>query len=89
VNIEKRQLATSIYLIDLLALRVGNEKNEDQADTVGVSTLRKEHIKLLEDNKIKLKFLGKDSVEYKNEVLVEEEIYENLKEFIKDKKEDE
>ena len=87
-NIEKRQLATSIYLIDLLALRVGNEKNEDQADTVGVSTLRKEHIKLLEDNKIKLKFLGKDSVEYKNEVLVEEEIYENLKEFIKDKKED-
>ena len=82
-NIEKKQLATSIYLIDLLALRVGNEKNEDQADTVGVSTLRKEHIKILEDNKIKLKFLGKDSVEYKNEVVVEEQIYENLKSFMK------
>ena len=88
-NIEKRQLATSIYLIDLLALRVGNEKKEDQADTVGVSTLRKEHIKLLEDNIIKLKFLGKDSVEYKNEIQIEEQVYNNIKEFIENKKDNE
>ena len=88
-DIIKRQLATSVYLIDLLALRVGNEKKEDQADTVGVSTLRKEHIKLLEYNKIRLKFLGKDSVEYKNEVQIDNQVYKNIKEFIKDKKENE
>jgi len=32
------------YLIDKLALRVGNEKTEDEADTVGCCSLRKEHI---------------------------------------------
>jgi DNA topoisomerase IB len=30
-----KQLATACYLIDKLALRVGNEKGEDEADTVG------------------------------------------------------
>lgn len=30
-----RQLAVATYLIDKLALRVGNEKGEDEADTVG------------------------------------------------------
>lgn len=28
-------MATACYLIDKLALRVGNEKGEDEADTVG------------------------------------------------------
>ena len=32
---KERQLATATYLIDKLALRVGNEKGEDEADTVG------------------------------------------------------
>ena len=32
------------YFIDRFALRVGNEKGEDEADTVGCCSLRVEHI---------------------------------------------
>lgn len=41
-----RQRAVALYFIDKLALRAGNEKDEDQADTVGCCSLRIEHIKL-------------------------------------------
>ena len=80
-----RQLATALYFIDNLALRVGNEKGEDEADTVGVTSLRQEHITLKENNKIKLDFLGKDSIRYVNEVTVSNDVYENLKAFLSEK----
>jgi len=80
-----KQLACALYLIDNLALRVGNEKNDDEADTVGVCSLRVEHIKLLEDNKISLDFLGKDSVRYQNTVKINPEIYNCLIRFTKNK----
>ena len=41
-----RQRAVALYFIDKLALRAGNEKDEDSADTVGCCSLRVEHIKL-------------------------------------------
>lgn len=44
-----RQRATAMWLIDKLALRAGNEKGEDEADTVGCCSLRFEHITLEED----------------------------------------
>ncbi|MCL4344199.1 MAG: DNA topoisomerase I [Nitrososphaerota archaeon] len=56
-----RKTATVAYLIDSLCMRVGDEKEKDEADTVGATTLRKEHVKILE-NEIKFRFLGKDSV---------------------------
>ena len=39
-DVKQRQLATALYLIDKFALRVGNEKGSDKADTVGVSSLK-------------------------------------------------
>lgn len=89
-DLKKKQIATAVYFIDNFALRVGNEKGSDAADTVGVTSLRVEHIELLEDNKIKLDFLGKDSIRYLNKFKVNQQIYNNLKEFIqnKDKKND-
>ena len=81
-----KQLATALYLIDKLALRVGSSKNKKEtADTVGVTSLRAEHIKLLDNNYIKLDFLGKDSIRYCNKVKVSPEIYKNLKIFLNDK----
>jgi len=71
-------LGTACYLIDILALRVGNEKTEDEADTVGCCSLRVEHIKFEDDNKITLDFLGKDSMRYLNTVIVENDVYNNL-----------
>ena len=49
-DIKVKQMACALYLIDTLALRVGNEVGDDKADTVGVCTLRVEHIKFIDDN---------------------------------------
>jgi len=62
-EMKTRQLASVCYLIDRLAMRVGDEKDEDEADTVGASTLRVEHVHIGRDN-IEFDFLGKDSVQW-------------------------
>lgn len=81
-----KQLSTALYFIDNLALRVGNEKGEDEADTVGVTSLRYEHIVLKDNNIIKLDFLGKDSIRYTNQVPVSSDVYNNLERFLNNKK---
>jgi DNA topoisomerase I len=58
----RREVATVCYLIDALCMRVGDEKDEDEADTVGATTLRPEHVTLHEDGTAEFRFLGKDSV---------------------------
>ena len=55
--------ATVCYLIDRIGMRVGDEKDEDEADTVGATTLRVEHIKIGEKS-VEFDFLGKDSVRW-------------------------
>ena len=85
-DMKSKQLATALYFIDNLALRVGGSKDtKEEADTVGVTSLRVEHITLLENNMIKLDFLGKDSVRYCRKVAVHVNVYKNLEQFIKDK----
>ncbi|XP_023326331.1 DNA topoisomerase 1 [Eurytemora carolleeae] len=86
-----RQRAVALYFIDKLALRAGNEKDEDQADTVGCCSLRFEHIELHDelDGKeyvVEFDFLGKDSIRYQNSVAVEKRVYKNLKLFMENKK---
>lgn len=89
-DIKIKQLATALFFIENLALRVGNEKGSDEADTVGVSSLRVEHIELLPNNIIKLDFLGKDSVRYTKKMEIIDSVYQNLELFIngKNKKDD-
>ena len=87
-NLTMRQLATCIYFIDYLSLRVGNEKGEEEADTVGITSLRVEHINFMDDMHIKLDFLGKDSVRYVKVIKVDELVFNNLVEFTKNKKND-
>ncbi|KAF8567646.1 hypothetical protein P879_04197 [Paragonimus westermani] len=87
-----RQRAVALYFIDKLALRAGNEKDEDEADTVGCCSLRYEHIKLHEelDGKpfvVEFDFLGKDSIRYQNSVPVPKRVFKNIKLFLKNKKE--
>lgn len=85
-NMLNRQRATALWVIDNLALRVGNEKKKDEADTVGCCSLRVEHIKLLAPNKIEFDFLGKDSMRYYNVVEVTKQVFQNFKLFTKGKK---
>jgi DNA topoisomerase-1 len=89
-DVKLKQIATALYFIDNFALRVGNEKGDDAADTVGVTGLRVEHIELLDNLYVKLDFLGKDSIRYLNKVKVSQPIYDNLREFManKDKNDD-
>ena len=84
-NEKKQQLSTALYFIENLSLRVGNEKGKDEADTVGVSSLRVEHIDLLDNNKVKLDFLGKDSVRFTKKFEVISIVYQNLKQFMENK----
>jgi len=64
--------------LDKLALRVGNEKGEDEADTVGCCSLRVEHIVVESDFRITFDFLGKDSMPYQNTVVVSEPVWNNM-----------
>lgn len=70
-----------MYLIDRLALRAGNEKGDDEADTVGCCSLRYEHIELEPPNTLHFDFLGKDSIRYQNSVKVDPQVFKNIKIF--------
>ncbi len=83
---KSRQLGTVLYLIDHHGIRVGNEKDSAETDTVGASTLRVEHVKLKEPNTVIFDFLGKDSIRYYKEIPVEEDVYDNFVEFLSSKK---
>eukprot|EP00898_Chlorokybus_atmophyticus_P008137 jgi/Chlat1/8324/Chrsp8S08093 len=85
----QRQIAVATYLIDKLALRAGNEKDDDEADTVGCCSLRVENVKLVPPSSIELDFLGKDSMRYFNTVVVDDRVYKAIGDFIKGKKKDE
>ncbi|RVW38872.1 DNA topoisomerase 1 beta [Vitis vinifera] len=77
----KRQIAVATYLIDKLALRAGNEKDDDEADTVGCCTLKVENVALVPPNKLEFDFLGKDSIRYFNTVEVELPVYKAIGQF--------
>lgn len=77
----KRQIAVATYLIDKLALRAGNEKGEEEADTVGCCTLKVEHVKAIGPNSMEFNFLGKDSIRYQNTVEVEVPVYKEIRQF--------
>merc|ERR1719511_187886 len=88
-----RQRAVALYFIDKLALRAGNEKDEDQADTVGCCSLRVEHITLHEEKDghpfvVEFDFLGKDSIRYNNSSPVEKRVYKNVQLFMDNKKQE-
>jgi DNA topoisomerase-1 len=77
-----RQLATAMWVIDRLALRVGGEKDTDEeADTVGCCSLRVEHLHFDPNDEggdckeIELEFLGKDSMLFKQTIDFGAEMY--------------
>ena len=83
-----RRVATVCYLIFKTAMRVGDEKDPDEADTVGATTLRVEHVKLKSDA-IEFDFLGKDSVRWQKSLPIsgqDKTLYDNFKKFTEKKK---
>ena len=87
-ELKTKRIATACYLIYRTAMRVGDEKDPDEADTVGATTLRREHIKLT-GSTIEFDFLGKDSVRWQESIPAEgfdKQFHDNLKELISNKK---
>ena len=80
-DLKRRKTATVCFLIDKLKIRVGDEKDPDEADTVGASTLRKEHIQINGDGTVSFNFLGKDSVPHIFTTKLPELLIKNLEEF--------
>jgi DNA topoisomerase-1 len=83
-ELERRKVATVAWLIFAVNMRVGDEKDPDEADTVGAITLRDEHISI-EGDKVTFDFLGKDSVRWIKTIQAPKEVIKNLQEFKKDK----
>lgn len=79
----RRKVATVSWLILVPNMRVGDEKDPDEADTVGAITLRAEHIKI-EGDTIHFDFLGKDSVRWIKEYKAPPAMIRNIQEFMKD-----
>jgi DNA topoisomerase-1 len=91
-GLKEKKIATVCYLITRLAMRVGDEKDRDEADTVGASTLRVEHLRfpvLQGVQSIEFNFLGKDSVPWQKSLEIKshdtEALLENIKLFMKGK----
>lgn len=82
------KIATVCYLIYRTSMRVGDEKDPEEADTVGATTLRKEHITIKPDA-IEFDFLGKDSVRWQETIPAvgyDKQFQVILQKFISDKK---
>ena len=93
-DVTRKKIATVCYLIYKLAMRVGDEKDTDEADTIGASTLRVEHLKfpkIGDKVQIEFNFLGKDSVPWQKTLEISspdtKALYENLLFFMKGKNE--
>ena len=82
----RRKVATVCWLILKPNMRVGDEKDPDEADTVGAITLRPEHIKI-EGDILHFDFLGKDSVRWNKKVTAPISVIRNIKEFSEASKE--
>ncbi|MHA1965290.1 MAG: DNA topoisomerase I [Candidatus Thorarchaeota archaeon] len=79
-KLQRRMIAAACYLIDSLSLRVGDEKDPEEADTVGATTLRVEHLTFRESSMV-FDFLGKDSVQWHKELEMPSDVYDVLKEL--------
>jgi DNA topoisomerase-1 len=82
----RRKVATVCWLILRPNMRVGDEKDPDEADTVGAITLRKEHI-TIQGETLHFDFLGKDSVRWVKEVQAPPAVIRNIEYFSKNSKE--
>jgi DNA topoisomerase-1 len=82
-DIERRKVATVSWLILVPNMRVGDEKDPDEADTVGAITLRSEHITIKGDT-LHFDFLGKDSVRWIKEYKAPPTVIRNIQEFMRD-----
>ncbi len=73
------QHAVAVYLLDELAIRPGDDKDEDASnDTQGLTSLTSDNIKFNGGNSITLAFIGKSGVPYQNTLVIDTQAYQIL-----------
>ena len=85
-DLDRKKIATVSWLILEVNMRVGDEKDPGEADTVGAITLRPEHVKM-EGNKLNFDFLGKDCVRWTKTVEAPPAVINNIKTFSRESQE--
>jgi DNA topoisomerase-1 len=80
----RRKVATVCWLILKPNMRVGDEKDPGEADTVGAITLRPEHI-MIEGDVLHFDFLGKDCVRWVKNVQAPSSVIRNIQQYTADK----
>ena len=79
-DLKRRMVATVCYLIDELKLRVGDERDREERNTVGATTLGPEHLRF-NGGEVRFSFLGKDHVRWSKTLRPIPEVLRNLREF--------
>jgi DNA topoisomerase-1 len=79
----RRKVATVCWLILKPNMRVGDEKDLGEADTVGAITLRPEHI-AIEGDVLHFDFLGKDCVRWVKNVQAPPSVIQNIQQYMAD-----
>jgi DNA topoisomerase-1 len=80
----RRKVATVCWLILKPNMRVGDEKDPGEADTVGAITLRAEHV-TIEGDILHFDFLGKDCVRWVKSVQAPSSVIRNIQQYRADK----
>ena len=83
-NYLSNECAIATEIINSFVIRVGNEKSDDEVDTVGCCTLKKKNITISGSN-LKLEFKGKDSIPYKRTVKMKTEFIAALQKLLVNK----
>lgn len=86
-DLEQRQLATALFLIDRGFLRVGNEKDADVdfVEYVGVLNLRRSHLQFDSSKKIvRFEVPSKSSLVFRGEFVASPHLFQNLQRFVAD-----
>jgi DNA topoisomerase-1 len=79
-DVNKRKIATVVYLIKESGIRVGDEKIAGEMGTVGCTTLKAENLKI-DGNKVYLNFVGKDYVYWQRELTLPNLVVKNIQKF--------
>jgi len=79
-----RKLATVAYIIDSLNMRVGDEKDADEAETIGATTLKRDNITIEANGKGVFDFYGKGAVKWHKERTFPPTVINNLQAFMQE-----
>jgi len=82
-NERSRTYATAIALVDKGGMRIGNKKSEEN-DVRGLHNLSVKNISI-NGNEVKFSYTGKNQIEQRHKIYVDDVIKNNLLELIKDK----